>query len=194
MAGVIDFITLCNIGIFFNVLDSRTYGSEDETEDDTLLIERYDCNTIPDDDRRKFVYARGLSLELLHWLGTKCIVFDNENNEATEIKDIQELHMTRLGAYMLQYLDEWIIDASRMHDPVLPFLDNNSLKKQLQWAIITVPWFPLNWFEEEMKYYSLHCEYPRSVQPVPHRGDHLRHVKWCKLLCFLSSFIFDFST
>lgn len=92
MSKLIDFITLCNVGI--NVLDSRTYGTADETEDDCCLMELYDCNTISDDDRRKYVHERGLSLELLHWVGTRYFVFDNDRNKAHEIQDMQEQHMT----------------------------------------------------------------------------------------------------
>ena len=68
MAGLYDFMTLCNIGILFNVLDSRTYGTEDQAYLDVLRMDRYNYNTIPEDDRRSFVYARGLSLELINWL------------------------------------------------------------------------------------------------------------------------------
>ena len=138
MSKLIDFITLCNVGI--NVLDSRTYGTADETEDDCCLMELYDCNTISDDDRRKYVHERGLSLELLHWVGTRYFVFDNDRNKAHEIQDMQEQHMTWLGQYMLQYLEDLIKDESKKEDPQLPFPDPNSLQKQLDWAIYTVPW------------------------------------------------------
>lgn len=51
-----------------------------------------------DDDRRKFVYARGLSLELVHWLNSRFIVTCVEGNanshDRLEIEDLHVQHIT----------------------------------------------------------------------------------------------------
>jgi hypothetical protein len=182
MPGLIDFFTLCNVGILFNVLDSRTYGTADETEGDSLLMERHDFNTISEDDRRKFVYGRGLSLELLHWAETMFMVFDNDRNEEYKIGDVYDQHITQLGMYMLQYLEHWIQDELETADPQLPFFDVTALKKQLDWVMLTVPWLAIEWTEEKM-YFSLHVEYSPSFQVLLLDGN-LTHKPWCKLFYF----------
>lgn len=91
MSGLLDFMTLCNMGILFNVLDSRTYGTHGASYVDILQMDKYDYNTIHEDDRRKFVYARGVSLELIEWLNSGWIVTCVEGNpeESVEIEDLQ---------------------------------------------------------------------------------------------------------
>jgi hypothetical protein len=183
MPGLTDFVTLCNVVILFNVLDSRTYGTPDQTEDDSLRIKRHDCNTISDDDRRKFVYARGMSLELLRWVATKFVVFDDYSREEYSMQEWQDIHMTQLGLYMLQYLEHWIKEESQTDNPQLPAIDVDSLKKQLDWAIYTVPWIAEDWTEEKM-HYTLHVQYPPSFRSVRLDGTNLTHMRRCKLFCF----------
>lgn len=90
MPELLDFLTLCNMGILFNVLDRCTYGTPGQSYIDSLHIDQYDYNTIPEDDHQKFIYTRGLSLELIQWLSSRLILKSNTNPQDT--LGIEDLH------------------------------------------------------------------------------------------------------
>jgi hypothetical protein len=82
------------MGILFNVLDRRTYAQAGVNPyRDILWNQKYDYNEISEEDHRKYVYARGLSLELIHWLDSRFIVADVEGNANPEERlKILDLH------------------------------------------------------------------------------------------------------
>lgn len=40
---------------------------------------------------------------------------------------------------ILQYLEKWTEDEMKKDEPHLPIVDKGALKKQLQWAMHTIP-------------------------------------------------------
>lgn len=171
MSGLHDFLTLCNMGILFNVLDERTYVGPGSPYIDILRKDNYDCNSIPDDDRRMYIYARGLSLELITWLSTRFIVEGTTNShERLKIEDLQVQYITRQGLTMIQYLEEWIAEEKKKSDPRYPMVDVDSLKEQLTWAMYTIPWIETSWSDTLMdnaESFFLDSLYPASGQPRP---------------------------
>jgi hypothetical protein len=183
MHGLLDLLTLCNMGILFNVLDRRTYGETTATYIDILRKEKYDYNEISEEDRRKSVYARGLSLELVYWLNSRFIVTDLEGNgntqEQLEIQDLHVQYITRQGLTIIQYLEKWIEEEKRKEDPHLPIVDMDSLKKQLAWAMDTIPWIETSWSEtlkENAESYHFDSLYPVLGQPLPR--DESQYLQW----------------
>lgn len=188
MPGLLDFLTLCNMGILFNVLDRRTYGTPGQSYIDSLRLNQYDYNPISEDDRRNFVYARGVSLELVHWLNSRLIVTCVEGNpqERLEIEDLHVHHITRQGLFMLQYLENWTEEEKEKDDPHFPLVDKGALGKQLQWAMRTIPWIATSWsdtLKEHAETFYLDNLYPASGQPLP-RDDTLTYVRWSKIFSF----------
>jgi hypothetical protein len=184
MAGLRDFLTLCNIGILFNVLDGRTYGEPGISYQDILLMDKFDYNLIPDEDRHKYVYARGISLELVSWLNSWLIVTDIEGNanplEILEIEDLQVQYITRQGLTMSQYLETWVAEEQKKDDPRNPTVDMDSLEKQLEWAMDTIPWIESSWsdtLKENDESFYLDSLYPASGQPLP-RDEKLPFAPW----------------
>ena len=190
MAGVIDFLTLCNMGILFNVLDRRTYGESDMSYLDILRMDKYDYNRISDEDRRRYVYARGLSLELVHWLNSKLIVTGVEGNvnpqETLEIEDLQVQYITQQGCTMLQYLNTWIVEEKSKDDSRFPLVDMDSLENQLIWAMDTIPWIETSWsdtLKEDAESFFLNNLYPTSGQPLL-RDETPVYIPWSETLVF----------
>ena len=194
MTGLLDFLTLCNMGILFNVLDGRTYGEPNEPYPQSHYRDKYDYNTIPDNDRRAYVYARGISLDLIRWLNSKLIVTGVEGNadpqERLEIKDLQVQYITRQGLTILQYLEKWIAEEKKKEESHFPNVDMDSLENQLLWAMDTIPWMETSWSEasnENDESFFLRSLYPASGQPVP-RDDTQTYKRWSEpifLFCFI---------
>jgi hypothetical protein len=188
MPGLLDFLTLCNMGILFNVLDTRTYGTPGQSYIDSLRIDQYDYNTIPDDDRRKFVYARGLSLELVHWLNCRLIVkcVEDDPQGILEIEDLHTHRITQQGLFMLQYLAKWTEEETMKDDSHFPVIDKGALEKQLQWAMHTVPWISTSWkdtLKENAELFFLNCLYGDTGRPLP-RDEIPTYLRWSEIFSF----------
>ena len=202
MSGLLDLLTLCNLGIFFNVLDRRTYGEEDPSYLDTLRLDKYDYNAISEEDRRKYVYARGLSLELIQWLNTRMIITGVEGNsnpqERLEIEDLHVQIITRQGLTIFQYLEKWIAEEKKKEDPHFPIVDKDSLEKQMAWAMATIPWIETSWretLEENAESFYLGSLYPASGQPLLQEETE-EYSRWSEtqIYSLLLKFIIDRST
>jgi hypothetical protein len=184
MAGLLDFLTLCNIGILFNVLDSRTYGTPDQPHIDILRMDQYDCNSIPEDDRRAFVYARGIALESIEWLNSRWIVTCVEGNpERLEIEDLHVQLITRQGLTILQYLENWTEEESGKDDSRFSVVDKDALTTQLEWAMLTIPWMASSWsdtLDGNAESFYLDSLYPTSGQPLP-RDETLPYLRWSEI-------------
>lgn len=162
------------MGILFNVLDSRTYGHRDMAYVEILQMNEFDYNDIPEEDRRSYVYARGLSLELISWLDCRIIVtgIDGNAQETLQIEDLQVEYITRQGLNILQYLEGWTAEEEMKDDPSLPIVEKDSLKRQLTWAMKTISWIQTSWSEtlkEENETFYLQSLYPDSCQPLPRK-------------------------
>jgi hypothetical protein len=194
MHGLLDLLTLCNMGILFNVLDRRTYAQAGVNAYlDVLRNVKYDYNEISEEDRRKYVYARGLSLELVHWLDSRFIVADVEGNanpeERLEIRDLHAQYITRQGLTIFQYLEMWIAEEKKKEDPHLPIVDMDSLETQLGWAMDTIPWIDTSWHDtlkENTESFYFDSLYPVSGHPLPR--DQSQYMRWSEPQIF-SSFI-----
>lgn len=86
----------------------------------SLRMEQYDDNMIPKEDRKRFAYGRGLSLELIRWLTSRYILqkmdnsdeedeenSDNEENLMT-IQDFQLRYLIRQGLCIISYNKQWL--------------------------------------------------------------------------------------
>ena len=182
------------MGILFNVIDGRTYGTQGQSYIDILRIDQYDYNTISEDDRRNFVYARGISLELVQWLNSRLIVTCVEGNpnpqERLEIEDLQVQLITRQGLSILQYLENWTEEENEKDDSHFPVVDKDGLEKQLEWAMHTIPWIETSWsdtLKENAESFYLNSLYPASGQPIP-RDETLPHVRWSEKFPIILSF------
>jgi bifunctional DNA-binding transcriptional regulator/antitoxin component of YhaV-PrlF toxin-antitoxin module len=129
--GVVEFLTLCHIGILFNVLDRRSYPTRGQTEMASLRMEQYDDNTIPKEDRRRIVYGRGLALELIRWLDSRYILqkaeedeensshpsgnVDDEENIMT-IQDFELHYLIRQGICIATYNKQWLQEQEERAD------------------------------------------------------------------------------
>jgi hypothetical protein len=197
MTGLLDFLTLCNMGILFNTLDRRTYGEPDEIPYESIYKNKYDYNTIPDSDRRAYVYARGISLDLISWLNSRLVVTGVEGNadpqERLEIKDLQVQYITRQGLTMLQYLENWIAEEKKKEESHFPNVDIDSLGNQLSWAMDTIPWMETSWSDaknENDESFYLRSLYPASGQPVS-REEMQTYKPWSKTIFLFCIIIHD---
>jgi len=189
MSGLLNFLTLCNMGILFNVLDSRTYGTQDASYVDILRMDHYDYNTIPEDDRRGFVYSRGISLELIQWLNSRWIVtcVEGDPEERLEIEDLQTQLITRQGLSMLQYLENWTEEENQNDGAFFSAISRDDLEKQLEWAMNTIPWISSSWrdtLRENDESFYIDSLYPASGQPLL-RVERLTYSPWSAKCSFL---------
>jgi hypothetical protein len=191
MLGLLDFLTLCNMGILFNVIDRRTYETPDQSYIDILRMDQYDYNPISEDDRRKFAYSRGISLELVHWLDSKLIVTSVEEDnvipqEKIKIKDLQVNRITTQGLYMLQYLELRIEEEKENCGSHFPIIDLDALENQLEWAMHTIPWMETSWSDilaERPGAFYLNGPYRSSGRPLP-RDETQTYVRWSEIYSF----------
>lgn len=159
------------MGILFNVLDSRMYGTPGQSYIDTLHMDKYDYNTIPEEDCSKFVYARGVSLELIEWLNSKWILTCVEGNpqEQLDMEDLQVQLITRQGLSMLQYMNKWTEEQNEKDSLYFTNINPDVLQKQLEWAMHTIPWMESSWsdtLKEDAESFYLDTIYPASGQPL----------------------------
>ena len=184
MAGVIDFLTICNMGILFNVLDRRTYGESDMSYMDILRMDKFDFNAISEEDRRRYVYARGLSLELVSWLHSKITIATAKGT--VNIEDLQVQYITQQGFTMLQYLHTWIEEEKTKDDSRFSPVNIDSLENQLTWAMDTIPWIETSWsdtLEEAPESFFLNNLHPASGLPVSLVEIRV-YFLWCETLIF----------
>lgn len=197
--GFMDFINLCSLTIFFNVLDPRTYQfppSASQPDDlDKRRYEEYDLNAIPEMDRRRFAFSRGLCCQLIEWLDANFDLINPQDNSdelppsCIEFFRKQVMHH---GMYLIDYRekidqdDEGVQEGSdvvpdRLYE--LPKLTNANLIQQVEWAIFTVPGItPEMWTtvfngeaqhdymvaeQEQQRYTPIRRDKPRYFQEVP---------------------------
>jgi len=79
--GFVDFLALCFIVIFGNVLDFRTYLCSNERSCYSGLKDRYDFNEIDLQERINMCLARGMCWDLLDWWNATFIIKAVENEE-----------------------------------------------------------------------------------------------------------------
>lgn len=159
--GFQDFLNLCSIAVFFNVLNPGTYqlpSSADEV--DEYRYEDYDLNTISTPDRRRFAFARGLTCQLIEWLDAHFVVGSSSgaggsSNSTGAVPSCLELfrrHLIHHGLYLVEYRraldeeDDEVVKHSNEECNImparlseLPKLTHANLRKQIRWAICTIP-------------------------------------------------------
>lgn len=70
---MLDFLTVCNLGILMNVLDFDTYTARGQTDDvpptdeQQRLLSTYDFNAVTHVNRRGSVLGRAQALDLIQW-------------------------------------------------------------------------------------------------------------------------------
>ena len=81
MEGFVDFLSLCFIVIFGNVLDFRTYLCSNARSCYSDLKDDYDFNNIDVQERVNMCLARGMCWDLLDWWNATFIIKAVENEE-----------------------------------------------------------------------------------------------------------------
>lgn len=106
MDGLINLLSLCNLVILGNVLDFRTYSAPNQGENDSLtgiqkeLMEKYDRNNIPRDERRAICYARGIAFEIFKWIRVNLNIIDPLGHS---VKDLPSQFLVKQLRTLLQY-------------------------------------------------------------------------------------------
>ena len=104
--GLLDLISGCTLAILANVLDFRTYSAPHQGEEASMtpvqqrLWKEFDRNDIPGDERRAMCYARGIALNVFHWIRTYCIV---KTPDGQIIDDLPSKHVVNLLDALLVY-------------------------------------------------------------------------------------------
>ncbi|PPQ83530.1 hypothetical protein CVT25_006959 [Psilocybe cyanescens] len=130
-SGLVNLLSLCNLVVLGNVLDFRTYSAPNQKAGDDLdphqrsLMEMYDRNNIPKQERFCILYARGIALELMGWVREFCEV---KSPKGDIIPDLPSEYMCRQLAALLKYKaqaeQEGIVGA--------PHCTPEMLRKQVQ--------------------------------------------------------------
>ena len=72
--GIINFLLLCNLVILGNILDFRTYlapnqpPERDMTPAEQEVLDSYDQNKIPKQERVAMMFYRGLAFKVIEWI------------------------------------------------------------------------------------------------------------------------------
>ncbi len=105
-SGVLNLVALCLIVILGNVLDFRTYSAPNQkegekvTSDQRSLMQLYDRNDIPGNERLAICYARGVALHMVKWVRSCCIIRD----VAGEIvEDLPSIYLVEILNALLAY-------------------------------------------------------------------------------------------
>lgn len=89
-----------------NVLDFRTYRAPSLSEygtptaEETLLIEQFDWNSIPVNERQAICYARGAALHVMSWIRSCCVVKSPDNNI---VDDLPSSFFVQIANSLLNY-------------------------------------------------------------------------------------------
>lgn len=112
------------------MLDFRTYLAPNQEVERNVnarqraLMEQYDRNDIPKQERASMMYARGIALELVNWIRTSCII---KSPEGEVIEDLPSEYISRQIATLLKYKKE----AERREIDGAPHCTLDSLVKQI---------------------------------------------------------------
>jgi hypothetical protein len=108
--GIVNLLSLCNLVILGNVLDFRTYlapnqpPERDATPAEQEVLDNYDRNKIPKQERVAMMFYRGLAFEVIEWIK---LHFDFWNPEGEPV-DLPSHYLTQ----QLLALSEYKSDAS----------------------------------------------------------------------------------
>ncbi|KAF9529560.1 hypothetical protein CPB83DRAFT_852312 [Crepidotus variabilis] len=98
---VVNFLSVIALSIFANALDPRTYmasgqGKDAElTEQQYLIMDRYDVNAIPEEERKEISTCRGAGLDALAWFRRTYQVTTIDNNVRLDLPSIFFVHIAR---------------------------------------------------------------------------------------------------
>ena len=99
--GFLDFLALCFLVIFGNVLDFRTYLCSNEDERHSILKKKYDLNNIDVQERVNMCSARGMCFDLLDWWNAAFIIKAVENNG--ELPNFTEDFISKEASNLVRY-------------------------------------------------------------------------------------------
>ncbi|KIM43805.1 hypothetical protein M413DRAFT_68970 [Hebeloma cylindrosporum] len=99
--GLVDFLSLCFLVIFGNVLDFRTYRCSNSDERQSHLKERYDLNDIGVEERVNMCLARGMCLDLLDWWNANFTLTANLEELPNFTRDFLNKEARNLLSYKL---------------------------------------------------------------------------------------------
>ncbi|KAF8190141.1 hypothetical protein BJ912DRAFT_925766 [Pholiota molesta] len=104
MDGVLNLLSLCNLVIFANVLDNRTYldwqKNPNLSRNHTKKYEAYDRNALSVEEREKYRHARGMCFQILFWFAASFeVTAKGSSGEIIQIDNILE-HL--IFAYLVQ--------------------------------------------------------------------------------------------
>ena len=85
--GIINLLSLCNLVILGNVLDFRTYLAPNQpperaaTPAEQHVLEGYDRNKIPKQERAAMMFYRGLAFEVVDWIKLRFHFWDPKGQD-----------------------------------------------------------------------------------------------------------------
>lgn len=92
-----------------NVLDFRTYRAPSQKGDakantkQRLLVEEFDYNAIPLNEREAICYARGVAFHVMNWIRTCCIV---KAHDDSIVEDLPSRFLVQIANSLLNYKDQ----------------------------------------------------------------------------------------
>lgn len=129
-----NILSLCNYCILANVLDSRTYAFPEESPSDPMIrLQRrfqYDYNALQPPDRFRFMYFRGLALNLISWLSCNYGAVDVGDPESN-LLDIQHLAGHFL-AHQATAILNYKVRAAKADYKGFPNCTTTDIKRQLE--------------------------------------------------------------
>lgn len=91
-----------------NVLDFRTYRAPSQKEQakprasEILLIDKFDWNSIPLNERQAICYSRGVALFFMKWIRACCVVRSPDGNI---VQDLPSCFLVQIANSLLNYKD-----------------------------------------------------------------------------------------
>ena len=104
--GILDLLSVCILVMMGNVLDFRTYRAPSQKEEgqpkknESMLLESYDWNAIPLNERQAICYSRGIALHIMDWIRTCCTI-ESPGDEVLE--DLPSRYLVQIANSLLNY-------------------------------------------------------------------------------------------
>ncbi len=101
-----NLLSLCVLAILGNVLDFRTYSANIRQQDRPLtstqmrLMNQYDINAIPMNERLAICFCRGVALHLFKWIRECCVIY---GPDGSVLDDLPSQYLCQIGAALVRY-------------------------------------------------------------------------------------------
>lgn len=141
--GVVDFFALCILGIFCNILDTRTYQCGPDSTPPKFLEKFHiedDTNNISVEERHKCIRTRGLAYDLVFWFFETHEVTDNDAHRPLDRATWFVPHLVQVTTAMVLYVESYqdshsnIIEDEFRYQVTLCFEGEHDIQVELEKA------------------------------------------------------------